>query len=120
MDVVSSEKACEGAGGQEAGGEGQQSSEQQPMWEEEDTVCVITTELPVAGGGRETALSSSQGKKACQEEEAVGRAGPHPQAMWDVDLQVSPRFSNKKVRGGRERPALGSLGGQSQTEGGGR
>lgn len=42
-----------------------------------------------------------QGKKGCQEEEVVGSVGPHPQAMWDVELKVSTRFSNKKVRGGR-------------------
>ena len=83
-------------------------------------LCVITAERPVEGGGQETVLSSSQGKKGCQEEEVVGSARPHPQAMWDVELKVSTRFSNKKVRGGRQRPAPGGLGSQSQTEGGGR
>lgn len=85
----------------EVGSEGEQTSEQHAMWEEEDATCVVTSELPGAGGGRETALSRSRGKKGCQEEEVVGSVGPHPQAMWDVELKVSTRFSNKKVRGGR-------------------
>lgn len=82
-------------------------------------MCVIRAEWPVEGGGRETGLSSSQGKKVCQEEEVASRVGPHPQAMWDMELKVSARFSNKKVRGGRQRPALWGLGAQSQMEGGG-
>lgn len=80
---------------------------------------MIGAECPVEGGGRETALSSSQSKKVCQEEEVAGSAGPHPQAMWNVELKLSARFSNKKVRSGRQRPVPGGLGGQSQTEGGG-
>lgn len=82
---------------------------------------VIWMELPAARGeeSRETAASGSQGKKVCQEEEAVGSISSRPQTMGDVELKVSTGFSNKEVRGGRERPASGAWRGQSQTEGGG-
>lgn len=62
----------------------------------------------------------AKGEKVCQEEEVVGPVRPRPQTAWDVDLKVSTRFSNKKVRDGRERPALGASGGQSLPEGGER
>lgn len=63
---------------------------------------------------------AAKGKKVCQEEEVVGRVRPCPKTVWDVDLKVSTRFSNKEVRDGRERPALGACRGQSPPEGGER
>jgi len=85
-------------------------------------VPVIWMVLPASGGGacRETVVSGSQGEKVCQEEEVVGSLGSRPQTMWDVELKASTRFSNKKVRGGCERPAPGAWRGRRQTEGGGR
>ena len=109
-EAVSSGKAREDTGVGEGGRQGEWTSEQQAEGEGGDAVCVITRGLPVAGGGRETALSSSQGQKVCQEEEVVGDAGPPPQTTWDVELKVSIRFSNQEVRGGRAGPASGAWG----------
>ena len=71
---------------------------------------MIRMVLPASGGGarRETMVSGSQGEKVCQEEEVVCSLGSYPQTMWDVELKASTRFSNKKVRGGCERPAPGA------------